>query len=165
MKNLIFYLAGVIFLFVSCQSDDLQIEEFSKPDHATKVTKEITFWTYEGEIYTDPVGDYLEQEGGGIASHIGKYTFVNTSTITGFLNPDIFVGVLTAANGDMIYYDAVGFDCGDYPVPCVGEDAIFKYVISGGTGRFEDAEGWLEYYGIWVQNGDFEGTGKGEITY
>ena len=129
------------------------------------MTKEITFWTYEGEIYTDPVGDYLEQTGGGIASHIGQYTFKNTSTISGFLNPYIFVGELTAANGDMIFYDAVGVDCYGKPVPCVGEDAIFRYVIIGGNGRFEDAEGWLEYYGKWVQNGHFEGTGTGTIIY
>ena len=41
MKKLLFYLVGAMFLFVSCQSDDLQIDEALKSDNAN-VTKERT---------------------------------------------------------------------------------------------------------------------------
>lgn len=163
MKNFIFYLAGAIFLFVSCQSDDLLIEEVSKPDHAMKVTKEITFRTYEGFIEAYPPDGYFLQTGGGIASHIGKYTFENNSMFPDYFGN--FQGILTAANGDEIYYVIAGIDCGSNPFPCPGQDAIFKYAITGGSGRFAEAEGWLEYYGKFVQFGPFEGTGTGEITY
>ena len=167
MKKLFFIVVGVIFLFVSCQSDLLEshdaLIQASKSENAMKVTKEITFRTYSGEIVANQTTGEFLQTGGGTASHIGQYTFVNTSSIFDFFNE--FEGVLTAANGDQIFYVATNIDCGSNPFPCIGEDAIFSYDITGGTGRFYEADGWIKYYGKFVQNGPFEGTGLGEIIY
>ena len=68
MKNFIFLMAGAIFLFVSCQSDDLQIDDSFKPDHATKVKKDFKIKNYAGEIIVDFIpgdppsgtGDFLQ---------------------------------------------------------------------------------------------------------
>lgn len=166
MKTLIFYLAGAIFLFVSCQSDDLQIDEASKNDNAKKVEKEMTIMSYEGVIITDlNTGDFL-QEGSGIASHIGQYTFENTANLSDF--PGTFDGVMTAANGDEIFYDSPVIVCDESnPAPnfCPGINATFTYTINGGTGRFEEATGTLIIEGIFVPAGSFEATGTALITY
>ena len=167
MKNFIFYLAGAIFLFVSCQSDDLQIDDSFKPDNATKVTKEITFRTYAGEIDVNLSNGAFLQEGSGIASHIGQYTFVNTANV--FIDfSQTFDGTMTAANGDQIFYHLPVIVCNPgIPAPdfCPGQNATFTYTIYGGTGRFEGATGELIFEGTFVDQGPFSATGSGTITY
>ena len=182
MKNFIFLMAGAIFLFVSCQSDDLQIDDSFKPDNAKKVTKNITFNSYQGLIeYVPNQGDcdlQFVQTGYGQASHIGAYTFENTAcfTPTGLEN---FEGVMIAANGDKIYYTSaenfVECTAGSIPSYCPGEIAIFSYDIIDGTGRFNGATGWLKFKGVFqpidpdsgLPEGEFEifKNGWGEITY
>jgi hypothetical protein len=77
--------------------------------------------------------------GGGIATHLGRFTItwsftVNIAEGTG-LGPLVF----TAANGDEIFANAVG---GSEPANTPG---IFRvreiFTISGGTGRFLNAQG------------------------
>lgn len=87
MKKLIFTVVGALFLFVSCQSDLLEsddafLNEASKPSTAMKVTKDMTIRSYEGEITV--AGPNFTQTGGGIATHIGQYSFVNTATFPDF---------------------------------------------------------------------------------
>ncbi|MDX1285876.1 MAG: hypothetical protein R3182_12725, partial [Draconibacterium sp.] len=135
MKNFIFYLAGAIFLFVSCQSDDLQIDDSFKPDHATKVKKDFKIKNYAGEIIVDfdPVTGEgtgaFEQIGGGIASHIGRFTEYNTANVSNF--PGTFEGSFTAANGDEIHFISLGFQCDgdgyDPGDPCPGEPVTLYY--------------------------------------
>lgn len=173
MKNFIFYLAGAIFLFVSCQSDDLQIDDSFKPDNATKVKKDFKIKNYAGEIYVDfnpdtgeGTGDFL-QIGGGIATHIGQFTEYNTANIFNF--PGTFEGVYTAANGDEIWYGSGGFQCDgyDFGEECpAGTPVTLYYVIEGGTGRFEGAKGEFEINGKFTPSGPYTGgTGTGWIEY
>lgn len=166
MKKLIYSLVGAMFLFVSCQSDGLQIDEASKSDNAN-VTKErtIEFKSYKGVIVADPnVSDNFLQEGGGTATHIGKYTFVNTSLLSDFVGS--FEGKLTTAVGDQIYYDTPFIACADGKYFfCPGVNATFTYEIRGGTGRFENASGTMTFEGTFVAGGPFEATGSAEITY
>ena len=164
MKNFIFYLAGAIFLFVSCQSDNLQIEEASILDNDLKVTESVYFSTYKGEIIIDEnTGDFM-QTGGGIASPIGHYTFVNNSHVSDF--SVYFDGVMTVANGDQIFYNTPFIQCRDGSLfYCPGVEAIFTYIIDGGTGRFEGATGILTFQGTFVEGGPFSGIGSGTITY
>lgn len=185
MKTLIFYLVGAIFLFASCQSDliesdDAFLDEASKSPNAKKVEKEMTIMSYQGDIwvapfevdctYPVPPGNIplqFNQKGSGIASHLGQYTFMNTACI-GEFGLENFKGVMTAANGDEIYYDSPLIACDETPFPpCLGEDeyATFTYTISGGTGRFEEATGTITIRGIFVDEGPFEATGSAVITY
>ncbi len=168
MKNFIFYLAGAIFLFVSCQSDDLQIDDSFKPDHATKVKKDFKIKNYAGDIYVDLSTGAFEQIGGGIASHIGQFTEYNTANIFDF--PGTFEGIFTAANGDEIHFISLGFQCdGDgyeFGDPCPGEPVTLYYEIDGGTGRFEGATGEFKIFGTFTQFGPYSGaTGTGSIEY
>ncbi|WKK64563.1 hypothetical protein [Lutimonas zeaxanthinifaciens] len=184
MKKIFLLVAGAFFLFVSCQSDDLQIDEAAKSAKAKEVTKNITFNSYQGliEYFENTGGCDLQfvQKGYGQASHIGAYTFVNTACYTSY-GLTGFKGVMTAANGDEIHYttDDPFVEC-DNNNPygyCPGEKATFNYKIDGehSTGRFEGATGWLKFYGIFqpidpdsnLPEGEFEifKNGWGEITY
>ena len=178
MKKIFFLVVGAFLLFVSCQSEDLSIDEAAKSAKAKKVTKNITFNSYQGliEYFENTGGCDLQfvQKGYGQASHIGAYTFENTAcfTETGLTG---FVGVMIAANGDEIHYTSaeVFVECENNPYGyCPGEIATFNYDITGGTGRFYEAKGWLKFKGVFVDlgpsgfpEGGFEADGSGEITY
>lgn len=77
--------------------------------------------------------------------------------------------MITAANGDEIRYDLPldGIKCEEtFPPPCFeGENATFTYIITGGTGRFEGAEGTITINGPFAPAGPFTATGYAEITY
>ena len=182
MKTLIFYLVGAIFLFASCQSDDLSIDEASKSDNALEKSKRIVFHKYEGEIIITPIfvpepGDctypvppdniplHFRQEGGGNATHIGAYSFVNTACI-GELGLENFEGTLTTENGELYYGDPV-IECVKDPSVgiCPGEPAIFTYTITGGEGLFEGATGTITIKAKFVAAGPFKGTGWADFTY
>jgi hypothetical protein len=180
MKKLIFTVVGALFLLVSCQSDDLQIDDAAKPDKATKVEKDFKIKNYAGEIFVDfdpgdpdagipPSGTgAFEQIGGGIASHIGQFTEYNTANIFDF--PGTFEGMFIAANGDEIHFGSRGFQCdGNYEFgeECpAGTPVILYYVIDGGTGRFEGAIGEFEINGKFTPFGPYTGaTGTGWIKY
>ena len=175
MKKLIFTVVGALFLFVSCQSDDLQIDEAAKSANATKVTKTMTIKSYEGTILYvtggDGCGMQFVQKGTGIASHIGQFSVINTGCLETNLNN--FEGIMTAANGDMIYYNDIRFECADSsePEPCPEVEATFYYTIYGGTGRFANAEGTLVTEGVFVEGNPVQPTpftvtaGWAEITY
>ena len=185
MKNFIFYLAGAIFLFVSCQSDLLESDDAliqaSKSENATKVTKEFKMLYSRGTVSvipnTDPFiwgspdsgcggkGDLqFVVDGGGIASHIGKFSVMNLACVDGvgnFVSP--LFGWITAANGDVIHTMLENVT----PDPDHPGFNTYRYKILGGSegGRFEKATGWLEIYGDSSANPfEFVGVG-GEITY
>lgn len=106
------------------------------------------------------------QTGEGFATHIGQYTFVNTSNIFDF--SDEFEGVIVAENGDEIHYDSALIECEEnIPAPdfCPGVNATFTYTIYGGTGLFQGAEGTITIKGEFVAGGPFEARGWAEFTY
>ena len=167
MRNLFFIVAGAMFLFVSCQSDDLPIYEASKMENAKKLPKKIILMSYDGMISIDSNDDFL-QMGNGFASYIGEFTFVNTSNVSEPADfPVFFEGTITTANGDEIYYDSPVIVCdvaNPAPTFCPGESATFTYTITGGTGRFVNAKGTLFTEGIFVPAGPFEAKGWAEFT-
>ena len=109
------------------------------------------------------------QTGGGIASHIGQYTLLNTACLLADGNLGEITGAITAANGDEInyYLPFDGLECeATFPPPCIeGENATLAYIITGGTGRFEGVTGTLEIKGKFVPAGPFSATGTAEITF
>ncbi len=90
-------------------------------------------------MVTDEVPpDELFMEYTGTATHLGLFTGEQQL----FLNPDgSFTGsiVFTAANGDELWADFSG----EYTSPMVDGSLTF----TGGTGRFEDATGTVDFEG------------------
>ena len=92
-------------------------------------------------------------QGSGHASHLGAFTVINYLC---YENPGITRGLLTAANGDQIHTMVTG--------PPV--DGVYNYAILGGTGRFEEATGYIDMWGdIDLVAETFDLEGLGEITY
>lgn len=102
--------------------------------------------------------------GGGIASHIGKFSVMNLACVDGIGNlVTPLYGWITTANGDVISTMLL------YVIPDLNSPGYFTYhyMVMGGSegGRFENASGWLEIYGASSQQGfEFVGVG-GELTY
>jgi len=82
-------------------------------------------------------------EGGGTATHVGKYTIVNShcvDPITGVLTDGSFTK--TAANGDQLFGTYVGNSSVIQPPAPVGIFAVTgTLTYTGGTGRFADITG------------------------
>ena len=99
-------------------------------------------------------------EGIGNATHLGKFS-VSIIWCTNFAEINTQNGTQVAANGDELYFYAVGFgtdENGDWT----------DYVYDGGTGRFEFATGDLRLYGIVTFTGPtgvFTNSGEGTLTY
>ena len=74
----------------------------------------------------------LRIEGTGVASHTGRFD-VSIIWCTGGIGaefPNFITGTITAANGDKIFFESVEF-----------RPFEVDYIVTGGTGRFEGAEG------------------------
>jgi hypothetical protein len=82
-------------------------------------------------------------EGGGTATHVGKYTIVNSHCVdpaTGVLTDGSFTK--TAANGDQLFGTYVGNSSVIQPPAPVGIFAVTgTLTYTGGTGRFADITG------------------------
>lgn len=112
-------------------------------------------------------------DGDGWARHLGLFTehnthctFVDGTTATGmFGHATLGEDVLTAPNGDTltdVYY-------GDWEVDYAAgvANAVMFWTITGGTGRFEDANGSGELHLVQPLEAGGWGSGfsSGEITY
>jgi hypothetical protein len=103
----------------------------------------------------------------GHETHLGK----STETIAVTLTPDgpgcqtnLGTGVLTAANGDQIFFDATGTSCFNPTTGLV--DLSGTQTITGGTGRFEGASGTLTVSGTGnPATGTISYTLEGSISY
>lgn len=75
----------------------------------------------------------LKIEGSGKASHVGNLHVVLTWCTGGIGGPDNFIidGVITAANGDEIWFQSTG----------LFRPFEIDYIVTGGTGRFKEAGG------------------------
>ena len=103
-------------------------------------------------------GATSETEGAGNCTHLGKTTSTGTFDVTGFVGTCLTIestnSVLTAANGDQVNLDVTGTQCffdenGDPTAPAnwcqVGgahtSTVDGEYDVTGGDGRFTDAQG------------------------
>mgnify|MGYP001818761236 CR=1 FL=1 len=109
----------------------------AKSDNAKKVKRS---WKIKGSGTFAPdfasAGDCsgllpLKIEGTGIGSHIGRYDVLITWCTGGIGGPDNFItGTITVANGDLINFKSVAF-----------RPFEVDYIVTGGSGRFEEAGG------------------------
>ncbi len=78
--------------------------------------------------------------GSGNLTHLGKFTDASFVCLNGTTSPPTFTvhGVLTAANGDLVYLEAAGTTM---PSSQTQMTIDGHFTISGGTGRFEHATG------------------------
>jgi hypothetical protein len=99
--------------------------------------------------------------GTGIGSHLGQFSLSYELTVILATGTATGSAQLTAANGDIIYATVVGLGV-ETDTP--GVDSITEtYTITGGTGRFEGAQGSfvmerLVTLATGVTSGSFQGT-------
>lgn len=151
-------------------------EEMLTIEKSHPVTKHLNFkksWgtyliTYgDNDCYPQNAQSVIE--GQGNATHLGRFTVRNEYCVdfTGTPASPIY-GWITHANGRDVIHTMVEDPANDiYP----GPDGLlyFEYIIIGGEGRFEGAEGDILMYGTLTPETQFSGTwyleGEGEITY
>ena len=138
-----------------------------KSSNAKAVTRTIKFQRSSG--YFDFVYPSTECSqyvqvlivGTGNATFLGNFDVINKYCFDGVEPVGPIYGFLTAANGDEIFTQMIGAT--EVPAP---EISNFEYLILGGTGRFEDASGYIHMYGtIDRVNFIFNLEGEGEITF
>ncbi len=102
-------------------------------------------------------GAVLFVQGTGHATHLGAFTVINYFCLEAF---GIIRGELTAANGDKIFTMVTKEPYMD------DRGLVYYYSILDGTGRFEEAKGHIEMWGLIDYGlGIFDLEGLGEITY
>lgn len=164
----------VVLMFVfSCTKESVTPDLDSgdnglkKADVAKIVTKTLKFHESSGTMGPVENGDcntgwqYLVS-GIGHATHLGAFTVQNTACCLGpptFQPIETLQGILTAANGDQIFTHVDYIDYNVVP-------NVYHYLIDGGSGRFEGAEGFIDMWGLLdYYNGIFDLQGLGEIIY
>ena len=117
----------------------------------------------EGVVALDGSGCSVQV---GQATHFGEFRAEGCLPVVGpFINgvaPVVGSETTTAANGDMVFGDAVGtLDINS--VPWVADGTI---TVVGGTGRFAGASGSTSFHDlINPADGSFVGSGSGTISY
>jgi hypothetical protein len=103
------------------------------------VTSTTTETTPEGVVVTT-----IEEtsEGGGNATHLGRYTMDSVTTSTSETALSAGAQVFTAANGDQVFATITGeFVTGSDGLV----DGEFDATITGGTGRFATSTGYYTF--------------------
>lgn len=168
MKNLL--LIAIIFMMAGC-ADEIVNENFDANllKSGKMIEKDFKMPNVSCYFYFEPNPDACSITGmqGTIkgesnASHLGKCSITERYCVNENGFPVSYIeGYFTAANGDKIFYlepyevwvDENGVNC-----------ALIK--ISGGTGRFEDAEGeFLNRYIMDWQNQTITADISGTISY
>ena len=92
----------------------------------------------------DPGGFVFDLEAGGLATHLGASTLLGESEVVFTSGAQCGHAVITAANGDELE-----FDFGGTAVTDATGNITFDgdWTITGGTGRFGDAQGGGTYEG------------------
>ncbi len=140
---------------------------FLRPSHAS-AQNQVPFHATVSETFTAaPCGQWarcITAVGTGQAEHLGAIT--ESATIVVDANPadaqngcapETRTTTLTAANGDVITLYGTGFSC------AATSDAHDNYVITGGTGRFQGANGSGNEYNVHTFTGP--GVGVATVTY
>jgi hypothetical protein len=86
--------------------------------------------------------------GSGQATHLGR--FIQEAMVV--VNPDgsvVGTEVFTAANGDQLFMDIVGFPTDECePAPTEVIPICGTFTVTGGTGRFSGASGDAQFMGV-----------------
>lgn len=170
-------IAAIAALFLgiaACQKDDTSsANNSSQGENALKndVTRPFSAHTtgtiaivYSEENECFPAFAQTQFIGSGTGTHIGNSTaeYYVCSGSQGELSGN-FYGILTAANGDKIY-----FSQSDLSVFTIDENfnVTGEFELTGGTGRFEGATGHVDTYGVDdFANMTFDIYMEGTITY
>ena len=86
----------------------------------------------------------FEIEAGGLVTHLGRSTLTAVSEVFFPTGEQCGEAVVTAANGDELWFD---FEGGSATDPTGQITFSGNWAITGGTGRFADAEGGGTYAG------------------
>ena len=155
-------------LLLSCQKDVIQKQEEinnKNPVLAAKSSKvkDRPFtgsYTTSSEILQPPPFLKTRITGAGHATHLGNGTCVALSTLDFSTQPPFQLGgtaTFTAANGDEFYTTFTGTST---PNVQGTFDIINTHMITGGTGRFQNATGSFVGYTV-----AFPGHTEGSIDY
>ena len=126
--------------------------------HAVPFKSSFECWS--ADFYQNEGENFWHQvvKGAGKATHMGKTTLLIPDEL---LYPDAAWYnwtatadvILTAANGDELHFSYASEFVYELPVHVIGHGPV-----TGGTGRFEGATGWLTYEGNWPDN-------SGKVTF
>ena len=167
-------IATILLAFAACQKDSTSVSN-SGQDETTLKKKAVTrpfsahttgtiaiVYSEENECY--PNFAQTQFIGSGTGTHIGNHTsewYVCADEQGGLHGA--FYGTFTAANGDKIFFSQP-----DPTVFTIDENGNVTgyFDIVGGTGRFENATGHIDTYGVDdFVNMTFDISGDGYITY
>jgi hypothetical protein len=98
-----------------------------------------------GDHACSPGHDALDIDGAGTASQVGAYTYHADECFNGSALSFTGTFAITAANGDVLRGDYNGF-----VPPFTGAEAVYiqAMTVTGGTGRFDGADGELHARGL-----------------
>lgn len=100
------------------------------------------------QVQPPPPNVIITATGVGRATHLGRFEFLIRNTVTPVATPspgcvrsttETFTATLTAANGDTLALVGTGTGCHNPPTVAVVDTAT----VTGGTGRFEGAAGYV----------------------
>lgn len=170
MKKIFPFLLSGLLIVISCSKSDDLLKTSSDLKSGKMVERTIKFVESTGTMDVvmnyDACPDFGLQmfiQGGGNASHIGKFTVVNTICLDTDLNPVSPIrGEITAANGDKIFTIVL-------QAPWMENEVIhYRYEILPElcTGRFEGATGFIIMWGdIDYTTMTWDLEGEGTIVY
>ncbi len=167
MKNLLFLV--IVILLAGCASELENTLDSDLLKSAKMVDKDLKMINITGNFYYEacpdgclPVGIQAVTVGEGNSTHMGKFDLYERYCVDENGMPIYFVeGYLTAANGDKVTYVQSNH--------WIDEDTGVNHsenMITGGTGRFEEAEGDFTNSVIidWA-NASFVAEATGKISY
>ncbi len=164
MKKLKFFIPvlAIFMALTACQKDNINVEEQASdyPEVLALKKHPVPFHAeFISTIVAPPAPNpaicgtgfpvlHISQTLEGNATHMGEITGTISSCANISTNPPTLFNrsfTLEAANGDLLY--------------------IFEFVITGGTGRFEDATGSVVGSFVPLGGGQFDTVLDGEIQY
>jgi hypothetical protein len=150
-------------VFSSYENKDL-VQSKSSFQNGKAVTRTFkvhrSIGTVEAVYPSEECSPYAQvvMKGEGNATFMGQFSvLIKYCVDMNQIPQSLITADMTAANGDIVYTLMTG---GGYE----GDVHISNYLIIGGTGRFENAEGFITLAGYFDQQ-VFDVKGEGEITF